>query len=165
MIHTGKPAWPVERTLLVTGVLNAYFISNKGDRRIDTPWLDVRYQSAWDWHQPPPPPPQRFRAVALRSLMESPAAFRRSTRSWKFARSGWVNATSRKTGQFGEISPKVRDMRDGEFTPHECARSSRFESKLAATMLAFLYDPPPSPVRQEGETGVGIYVGWSLLTG
>ena len=60
MIHTGKPTWPIERTLLVTGVLNAYFISkNQGDQRIDTPWLDVRYQSAWDWHQPPPPPPGR----------------------------------------------------------------------------------------------------------
>ncbi|HET6326232.1 MAG TPA: hypothetical protein VFG04_16260 [Planctomycetaceae bacterium] len=60
MIQTGKPTWPVERTLLVTGVLNAYFISKKeGDRLIDTPWLDVSYQSAWDWHQPPPPPPGR----------------------------------------------------------------------------------------------------------
>ncbi|HXY33294.1 MAG TPA: hypothetical protein VEI07_03640 [Planctomycetaceae bacterium] len=60
MIHTGKPAWPVERTLLVTGVLNAYFVSKKeGDRRLDTPWLDVHYQSAWDWHQPPPAPPGR----------------------------------------------------------------------------------------------------------
>jgi hypothetical protein len=60
MMQTGKSAWPVERTLLVTGVLNAYFISKKeADRRIDTPWLDVKYQSAWDWHQPPPPPPGR----------------------------------------------------------------------------------------------------------
>ena len=60
MMQTGKPAWPVERTLLVTGVLNAYFVSKKeADRRIDTPWLDVTYQSAWDWHQPPPPPPGR----------------------------------------------------------------------------------------------------------
>jgi hypothetical protein len=60
MIHTGKPAWPVERTLLVTGVLNAYFVSKKqGDRLLETPWLDVHYQSTWDWHQPPPPPPGR----------------------------------------------------------------------------------------------------------
>jgi hypothetical protein len=60
MIQTGKPAWPVERTLLVTGVLNAYFVSKKdAGRRIDTSWLDVRYQSAWDWHQPPLPPPGR----------------------------------------------------------------------------------------------------------
>jgi hypothetical protein len=60
MIHTGKPAWPVERTLLVTGVLNAYFISKKeSDRRVETPWLDVRYEPTRDWHQPPPPPPGR----------------------------------------------------------------------------------------------------------
>jgi hypothetical protein len=60
MIRTGKPAWPVERTLLVTGVLNAYFVSkHEGDRLLETPWLDVRYQSASDWHQPPPPPPGR----------------------------------------------------------------------------------------------------------
>jgi hypothetical protein len=60
MMQTGKPAWPVERTLLVTGVLNAYFISkHDGHRRLETPWLDVHYQSAWDWHQPPPPPPGR----------------------------------------------------------------------------------------------------------
>ncbi|HEV8002924.1 MAG TPA: hypothetical protein VGP63_23770 [Planctomycetaceae bacterium] len=60
MIQMGKPTWPVGRTLLVTGVLNAYFVSKKeGDRLIDTPWLDVAYQSTWDWHQPPPPPPGR----------------------------------------------------------------------------------------------------------
>jgi hypothetical protein len=60
MIRTGKPAWPVERTLLVTGVLNAYFISKKeGGRRVDTPYLDVHYQSQWDWSQPAAPPPGR----------------------------------------------------------------------------------------------------------
>jgi hypothetical protein len=60
MIQTGKPTWPVERTLLVTGVLNAYFISKKErGRRIETPYLDVHYQSQWDWSQPPAPPPGR----------------------------------------------------------------------------------------------------------
>ena len=60
LINTGKPAWPVERTLLTTGILNAYFRSKiAGDRELETPWLDVRYQSAWNWHQPPPPPPGR----------------------------------------------------------------------------------------------------------
>jgi hypothetical protein len=60
MIRTGKPTWPVERTLLVTGVLNAYFISKKeGGRRVDTPYLDVHYQSPWNWSQPPAPPPGR----------------------------------------------------------------------------------------------------------
>ena len=60
MINTGKPAWPVERTLLSTGILNAYFRSKSaGDRELETPWLDVHYQSDWNWHQPPPPPPGR----------------------------------------------------------------------------------------------------------
>lgn len=60
MINTGKPAWPVERTLFTTGILNAYFRSKQaGDRPIETPWLDIRYRSDHDWRQPPPPPPGR----------------------------------------------------------------------------------------------------------
>ena len=60
MIASGKPAWPVERTLLTTGILNAFFISKQqGGRPLETPWLDIRYHSDWDWHQPPPPPPGR----------------------------------------------------------------------------------------------------------
>lgn len=60
LINTGKPAWPVERTLLTTGILNAYFRSKlAGDRELKTPWLDVSYHSDWNWHQPPPPPPGR----------------------------------------------------------------------------------------------------------
>jgi hypothetical protein len=60
LINTGKPAWPVERTLLTTGILNAYFRSKiAGDRELETPWLDVSYHSDWNWHQPPPPPPGR----------------------------------------------------------------------------------------------------------
>ncbi len=60
MIHTGKPSWPVERTLLTTGVLHGLFVSKKeGGRLVDTPYLDVHYQSDWNWHEPPPPPPGR----------------------------------------------------------------------------------------------------------
>ncbi|MDA1053930.1 MAG: hypothetical protein O3C40_26060 [Planctomycetota bacterium] len=60
MMQTGQPAWPVERTLLTSGALDALLVSNRdGGKKLDTPWLDVAYQSQWDWHQPPPPPPGR----------------------------------------------------------------------------------------------------------
>ncbi|HEX7447531.1 MAG TPA: hypothetical protein VF306_08295 [Pirellulales bacterium] len=60
MFQTGKPAWPVERTLLTSGLLDALFISKqRGGARLETPYLDIHYQAAGDWHQPPPPPPGR----------------------------------------------------------------------------------------------------------
>jgi len=60
MIKAGKPAWPVERTLMTTGILNAYFRSKQaGGRPIETSWLDIRYHSDHDWRQPPQPPPGR----------------------------------------------------------------------------------------------------------
>ena len=46
MFLTGTPSYPVERTLLTTGVLEAALTSRfEGHRRLDTPWLDVSYQS------------------------------------------------------------------------------------------------------------------------
>lgn len=60
LMHTGKPAWPVERTLLTSGVLDGLLISKRdGGKRLATPWLNVSYQTDWNWRQPPPPPPGR----------------------------------------------------------------------------------------------------------
>ncbi len=56
MVQTGKPAWPVERTLLTSGILDALLTSKlNGGEKLLTPWLDVRYSSDYDWKQPPEP--------------------------------------------------------------------------------------------------------------
>ncbi len=46
MMVTGKPAWPDERTLLTTGALAALMDpSFEKGRRLETPWLKVRYKA------------------------------------------------------------------------------------------------------------------------
>ncbi|MFO0807602.1 MAG: hypothetical protein U0746_03180 [Gemmataceae bacterium] len=60
MMLTGTPAWPVERTLLTSGTLDALLQSHvRGGARIATPYLRVAYRPTWRWKQPPPPPPSR----------------------------------------------------------------------------------------------------------
>ncbi len=49
LIQTGHAPYPVERTLLTTGILDAVMTSRaEKNRRMDTPHLDIRYQPT-DW--------------------------------------------------------------------------------------------------------------------
>ena len=60
MIHTGKPTWPPERTLLTSAALDALLVSNKeGGKIIATPHLKIAYQPTHQWQQPPEPPTGR----------------------------------------------------------------------------------------------------------
>lgn len=60
MMHTGVPSWPVERTLMTSGTLDALLISKKNNGQpLDTPYLKFPYRSDWTWKEPPAPPPDR----------------------------------------------------------------------------------------------------------
>ena len=58
MVQTGHAVYPVERTLLTTGVLEAVMISkSEKNRRVPSPHLDIRYQPTdWPFATDPVPP-------------------------------------------------------------------------------------------------------------
>lgn len=59
-MHTGRSPWPLERTLLTTGLLDALLTSmHENSRRVETKHLQFGYRSEWNWKQPPEPPPDR----------------------------------------------------------------------------------------------------------
>ena len=60
MIHSGKPSYPVERTLLTTGILDAALHSlAEKNRRLETPQLQVVYEpTEWPFAKELPPPPR-----------------------------------------------------------------------------------------------------------
>ncbi|MCC7494540.1 MAG: hypothetical protein IT204_19435 [Fimbriimonadaceae bacterium] len=45
MFVTGQPSYPVERTLLATGITDAMMHSRHRGERVATPWLDVAYRA------------------------------------------------------------------------------------------------------------------------
>ena len=57
MMLTGKPAWPAERTLLTSGILNAAHLSKAaGGRIVGTPYMRrIGYRTQWEWEPLPFP--------------------------------------------------------------------------------------------------------------
>ncbi|MFN0051580.1 MAG: hypothetical protein ACKV0T_05275 [Planctomycetales bacterium] len=61
LIHDQRAPWPLERTLLTSGTLDALLNSRmQGGQPLQTPFLNIQYAAPrLDWKQPPPPPPGR----------------------------------------------------------------------------------------------------------
>ncbi|HEV7405697.1 MAG TPA: hypothetical protein VGO11_22325 [Chthoniobacteraceae bacterium] len=63
-MNTGKAPWPVERTLLTSGLVDECLRSQvEGGTRRETPELDIKYTTEWNWMLPAQPVPERGRGV------------------------------------------------------------------------------------------------------
>jgi hypothetical protein len=61
LIQTGHAPYPIERTLLTSGVVDAIMISKaEKNRRVETPYLDFKYQPT-DWPFATDPIPKEFK--------------------------------------------------------------------------------------------------------
>jgi hypothetical protein len=61
MMLTGKPSWPVDRTLFSSGILDAACISKRDrGRLVPTPYMNLSYQSDISWR-----PPEALRTKTL----------------------------------------------------------------------------------------------------
>ena len=59
-MHTGKAPWPVERTLLTSGLVDECLRSlQEGGARRETPHLAIEYKTDWNWILPIAPAPER----------------------------------------------------------------------------------------------------------
>jgi len=55
-MHSRKAPWPVERTLLTSGLVDECMRSQiEGGIRLETPQLGIKYQTDWNWMMPPSP--------------------------------------------------------------------------------------------------------------
>jgi hypothetical protein len=60
MMHTGKPARPIERTLLTSGLMDFLLTSRqRGGEAVETPELALHYRPGIRWKDPGPPPVSR----------------------------------------------------------------------------------------------------------
>ena len=60
MVHIGRAPYPVERTLMTSGMMHFLLESkHQGGVALDTPELAIRYAPSRAWKDPGPPPPSR----------------------------------------------------------------------------------------------------------